>query len=170
MSSREYSSWYGARNRCHNLDAHNYQFYGGRGIQMCERWRNSFAAFLEDMGRRPTPSHSIDRINCDGHYEPDNCRWATREEQARNTRRAIDMTGLTFGRLTVVALAEVRPSRHRYWICQCSCGRTKEIYGRNLRLGLTTSCGCKRTELHRARLWRTGRRCRIAARMTTEYR
>jgi hypothetical protein len=54
---------------------------------MCNRWRESFTAFLEDMGERPTPEHSIDRMDTNGHYAPGNCRWATRLEQGRNTRR-----------------------------------------------------------------------------------
>lgn len=61
------------------------QYYADRGITVCKRW-DAYETFLADMGRRPSPDHSIDRINNDGNYEPSNCRWATRSEQQRNKR------------------------------------------------------------------------------------
>jgi hypothetical protein len=74
------------RQRC--LSPTNQQFanYGGRGIRVCREWA-TFDQFIADMGRRPSPSHSIDRVNNDGHYEPGNCRWATSLEQGTHTRR-----------------------------------------------------------------------------------
>jgi hypothetical protein len=72
--------------RCENPNVERYPHYGGRGISICEEWRESFEAFLRDMGRKPSPDHSIDRIDVNGNYEPGNCRWATDSEQQRNKR------------------------------------------------------------------------------------
>lgn len=82
--SREYNSWSNMRQRCNNPKATYYPNYGGRGISICQRW-DKFENFLADMGDRPK-SQSLDRINNDGNYQPDNCRWATRTQQNLNRR------------------------------------------------------------------------------------
>jgi len=85
--SAEYHSWSGMKQRCKDKNKDGYKYYGGRGITVCGRWRDSFVNFLADMGRKPSPKHSIDRIDGDGNYEPGNCRWATPKEQFLNRKK-----------------------------------------------------------------------------------
>lgn len=73
--------------RCYELNNVSYPHYGGRGIKVCNRWKKSLQYFIEDMGSPPTPNHSLDRIDNNGHYEPSNCKWATIIEQRNNNRR-----------------------------------------------------------------------------------
>lgn len=72
--------------RCENSSEQSFPLYGGRGIRVCAEWRHDFAAFFKHIGPRPSPTHSIDRIDVNGNYEPGNVRWATPTEQARNKR------------------------------------------------------------------------------------
>ncbi len=82
----EYRAWSAMRMRCVNRNVETWVNYGGRGISVCARWMNSFIAFYEDMGPRPSSAHSLDRIDNDGDYEPSNCRWATSKQQMNNRR------------------------------------------------------------------------------------
>lgn len=84
--SPEYIAWCRMKSRCGNPLAPDYPRYGGRGIRVCPQWEASFEAFFSYIGPKPTPDHSVDRINNNGNYEPGNVRWATRKEQARNKR------------------------------------------------------------------------------------
>ena len=83
--SSEYRSWSSMLARCTNPKNDHYHNYGGRGIKVCKRWKK-FVNFYADMGPKPTPKHSLDRIDVNGNYEPTNCRWATTKEQRSNTR------------------------------------------------------------------------------------
>jgi hypothetical protein len=79
-----YTTWRGMKQRCCDKNHRQYKNYGGRGVTVCQRWLDSFENFLADMGNKPTPRHTLDRIDNDGNYEPSNCRWATWFEQARS--------------------------------------------------------------------------------------
>jgi hypothetical protein len=114
----EYRTWRGMRSRCGRPEDPAYVNYGGRGIVVCERWAKDFAAFLTDMGMRPASGLSLDRIDNNGPYSPENCRWATPTEQGRNQRRTVRVEGR--------ALADVCEER----------GLSAGMVGRRLRAGV----------------------------------
>ncbi len=89
----EYNAWVSMIARCENPNRYGFVNYGGRGIRVCDRWRLSFLDFLSDVGPKPSPVHSLDRIDVDGNYEPLNVRWATRAEQRVNQRKRARTTG-----------------------------------------------------------------------------
>ncbi len=91
-NTTEYNTWVHINQRCHNQNNKDYAGYGGRGIIVCDLWRTSYEAFLMCVGKKPTPEHSIERIDVNGNYEPGNVCWATVTEQARNKRSNVRVT------------------------------------------------------------------------------
>lgn len=103
--TREYRAWINMRSRCNNPNTPFFDRYGGRGIKVCPEWEASYETFLRDMGRRPSPQHSLDRIDVNGDYKASNCRWATASEQCRNltTNRFVEVGGI---QMTLAEAAE----------------------------------------------------------------
>ena len=97
--SPEYRTWLGIKRRCSDARFKDYKNYGARGIRVCDRWQDSFQAFLADMGVRPSPTHQIDRLNPNGDYEPSNCRWVLPQvNSAENKRnlRSVSVEDMSF--------------------------------------------------------------------------
>jgi hypothetical protein len=109
-----YQTWLNMRRRCSDVTFDAYPHYGGRGIKVCECWRGSFASFLLDMGERPGPEYEVDRKNSDGDYSPENCRWATRTAQMRNSSQS---------KLTIERAREIRRLRTQGWTYKALAGR-----------------------------------------------
>jgi hypothetical protein len=107
----EYSSWKAMIARCTNPHNVRYPNYGGRGIKICERWRSSFAAFYKDLGNRPSRQHSLGRIDNDGDYTPDNCRWETARQQQNNMRSNVlyDYKGQPHSMAQLVEISGLKP-------------------------------------------------------------
>lgn len=97
--SSEISAWKAMISRCENHNNQSYKWYGGKGIKVCDRWRNDYTKFLEDMGRKPTPKHTLGRLNDKGDYDPLNCEWQTWTKQLRTSKNA---------KLTMVKAREIR--------------------------------------------------------------
>lgn len=111
-NSPEYAVWSAMIARCENLERWNYHRYGGRGIRVCERWRESFAAFYADMGPRPV-GHTIERRDNNGNYEPSNCFWATKQRQANN-RRSNVIVVIDGESHTIAEWGRIRGVSHQY--------------------------------------------------------
>lgn len=121
--SLEYRSWAGMIQRCTNVNNPMYSYYGGKGIKVCEEWRKSYSTFLKDMGRRPSKLHTLDRKDSTLGYNPDNCKWSTREEQTRNRPS------------NVLTEEKVRELRKKY-----KGGLTKTELSKYFSLSLNTVC------------------------------
>ena len=120
--TRVYNIWQMMKGRCYDVNDQCYGTYGGRGITVCDSWKNDFAAFYADMGDPPSDKHSIDRRDNDGNYEPGNCRWATPKEQANNRRSNIMLTldGTTrtaeeWSAIVGINAATIRQRKKRGW-------------------------------------------------------
>lgn len=160
----EYEIWVGMHTRCYNKNCKAYKNYGGRGVVICSRWKDSFENFLSDMGQRPSQKHSIDRIDCNGNYEPLNCRWATTKEQANNKRNVLHLKtheGKTLGELA----SEVGVTRCAMWH-RVNKGKSDDIMRKSKLIGCVTHNGI--TDTYNGWSERTGiKQSTIAMRITS---
>lgn len=101
-----YGIWTHIKDRCQNPDCKQYRDYGGRGITICAKWRDDYTAFAADIGQKPSPAHTLDRINNNGNYEPGNVRWATRRQQRLNARHALGFRTLDGEQIALGEIAQ----------------------------------------------------------------
>jgi hypothetical protein len=149
-SCPEYHVWQDMIQRCLNPKEPAYHNYGGRGITICDEWREDFTKFFADMGARPTPQHSIDRIDNNGPYSASNCRWATKQEQSENRRNNVyheyngqRYTQTEWGRINGIPEPTISLRLKRGWSVEdaltkkstCKRGERFEYDGKNLTLG-----------------------------------
>lgn len=132
--SPEHHAWTAMKSRCNHKQHPEYHHYGGREITVCETWVESFENFFADMGEKPTPEHSLDRIDNNGNYQPDNCRWATNKEQQNNKRNnkwfyAISPIGRWFKARSQSLFAEKYGFYTSTHICNCLSKRRKTYKG-----------------------------------------
>jgi hypothetical protein len=136
----EYRAWLSMKRRCSNPNAASFHRYGGRGIRVCERWisgdgrKGGYLCFLEDLGRKPSSRHSLDRVDGDANYEPANCKWSTQKEQGWNTCKSlwVDFKG---EKRVLAELCE------EYHISPSIVRQRVKNYGWDLELALTTKIG-----------------------------
>lgn len=107
----EYRHWINMRSRCNTPSSTGYARYGGRGIVVCEAWQQSFDCFLSDMGPRPAPGYTVEREDVNGNYEPNNCRWATRKEQARNKQNT-KVVSISAGNVALADAVDSSPLKY----------------------------------------------------------
>jgi hypothetical protein len=181
-----YQTWSNIIQRCENSNNPSFHNYGGRGIKICDRWKRSFSDFANDMGPRPF-GMTIDRIDSNGNYEPSNCRWATKNEQARNTRkkRIIEIEGKQYHVAELSAMHGI-DMKTLYW--RASQGWPMEkVLSKDMQWNNTDSqqkaaavhAEQKRAETHCKRgheftpentyLYRTTRSCRICRRAWDKF-
>jgi hypothetical protein len=124
----EFNIWQGMIERCHNPSSMSFKNYGGRGIFVCDEWRNNFPAFMAYIGQRPSLKHSVDRINTNLGYQPGNVRWATHKEQARNTRTNCILTYngeskclAEWAEIVKIPYHTIKARKNRYQWCDSCC-------------------------------------------------
>lgn len=137
-NSSEYRTWDSLKRRCYNPTTKYFDRYGGRGIQVCARWRDDYQAFLSDMGRRPSPRHSLDRIDNDGDYELSNCRWTLQVVQIRNRSIAVifDWHGkhrsqMELAELSGIPFGTLRSRIKRGWTLERAMMQPLRLYGKS---------------------------------------